>query len=132
MGKFVGNDRFRVVRTLGTGGSGAVYEVHDLEQDAHVALKTLMEVEPGSLYRFKKEFRALADVSHPNLVSFHELISHEGQFFLTMEMIEGGVTEQAQQVFKNLSAVAEAASSSVGLAAAAAAMTSSAAAMSTA
>src|SRR6185503_13896427 len=54
-----------------------------------VALKQLREASGRDLYRFKKEFRALADIVHPNLVALHELHASDGEWFFTMELIEG-------------------------------------------
>src|SRR5712692_5490807 len=60
---FFGTDRFRIRRRLGSGGMGVVYEAHDRETDKVLALKALTRTEAGDIYRFKREFRALADVS---------------------------------------------------------------------
>ena len=86
---FAGNDRFTVVDRVGSGGFGIVYRVHDRERNAIVALKVLNKAEAESLYRFKREFRSLATVRHPNLVSFYDLVSDGTQWFLTMELVEG-------------------------------------------
>ena len=63
--------RFQIVRALGEGGMGAVYEALDAARGGRVALKTLTRCRPHDLYRLKNEFRALADVAHPNLVALH-------------------------------------------------------------
>ncbi|MDX2036663.1 MAG: AAA family ATPase [Isosphaeraceae bacterium] len=87
-----GIPRFRshlVLGKLGQGGMGVVYDAWDLERGARVALKTLPKVDASSLYRFKREFRARADLIHPNLVSLYELFAEEGRWFFTMDRLSG-------------------------------------------
>ena len=68
---------------------GAVYEALDRVQNARVALKTLLKLTPDTIGLFKREFRALQDVRHPNLVSLGELFDLDGSWFFTMELVEG-------------------------------------------
>ena len=82
-------DRFELVRVLGHGGMGTVYEALDRERGTRVALKTLQHISADGLLRFKTEFRAVQDVHHPNLVALGELIEERGQWWLTMELVEG-------------------------------------------
>jgi tetratricopeptide (TPR) repeat protein len=80
---------YRLVRELGRGGMGAVFEAVHLRRGHQVALKTLPTVSPDALHRFKREFRALADVTHPNLVGLRTLERDGAQWFITMDLLDG-------------------------------------------
>jgi len=86
--------RLRIARSLGAGGMGIVFEAYDEHRHGAVALKTLNRLAPGDVYRLKNEFRSLADVSHPNLCRLHELFHEEGQWFFTMQLVDGEPFDQ--------------------------------------
>ncbi len=81
--------RFELVRQIGEGGMGVVYEARDVERDVRVALKTLRYHDPDALARFKREFRAIQDIHHPNLVTLGELVGEGSNAFFTMELVHG-------------------------------------------
>ena len=82
-------ERFVLRRCLGQGGFGVVHEAKDRALGTDVALKELLIVDPAALYSFKQEFRALADVTHPNLVGLQELFSVGGRWYLSMDLVRG-------------------------------------------
>ena len=84
-----GSGRFEILERIGAGGMGTVYIAFDRERQEEVALKLLHTRDAEALYRFKKEFRALADVAHRNLVSLYELVVEDDQWFFTMEIVRG-------------------------------------------
>ncbi|HEX2122133.1 MAG TPA: serine/threonine-protein kinase, partial [Thermoanaerobaculia bacterium] len=81
--------RFTIQRRIGAGGMGVVYEALDRDRGHVVALKKLLGTEATAIYRLKTEFRALADVVHPNLVRLYELVGEEDEWFFTMELVDG-------------------------------------------
>ena len=80
---------YRLVRELGRGGMGMVFEAIHVTRGNRVALKVLPAVDGDSLHRFKREFRALADVTHPNLVGLRTLESDGAQWFITLDLLDG-------------------------------------------
>jgi cysteine-rich repeat protein len=88
---------FELVRSLGAGGMGEVHEAIDTRNGQHVALKMLFEVDPAGVYRLKREFRRMADISHENLVTLHELCNEGDRWFFTMELLHGGDLRAALQ-----------------------------------
>ncbi len=83
---------FRVLRELGRGGMGVVYEAIQESLDRHVALKVLpasFSSSPRVLRRFQREAQAAARLHHMNIVSVFGVGQHEGRHFYVMEYIEG-------------------------------------------
>jgi serine/threonine protein kinase len=84
--------KFRIVRQLGMGGMGTVYEARDTQLDRRVALKVPRfegNDEPELLRRFKVEARAAAKLRHPNICTVFECGQVNGVHYLAMEYIEG-------------------------------------------
>lgn len=89
MSPFPGTDRFAILRRLGAGATGVVYEAFDREREIPVALKVPHHPEALDLCLFRQEFRNLAGLSHPNLVGLYEVMSHGPEWFFTMERVDG-------------------------------------------
>lgn len=86
--------RLQIVRTLGRGGTGILYQAKDAVRGCDVALKQLRYRGPDAQYALKLEFRALQDVSHPNLVRLHELFADDNGCYFTMDLVVGVSFEQ--------------------------------------
>jgi X-X-X-Leu-X-X-Gly heptad repeat protein len=82
-------ERYVPLEILGAGAIGVVYRVHDRELERDVALKTLRGLDPNDLFLLKREFRALADVEHRNLVRLYDLDVGAEHAFFTMELVLG-------------------------------------------
>lgn len=89
------NGRYRIIRLLGQGGMGAVYQAWDQNLDRPCALKENLETNEGLSRQFEREARLLANLNHPNLprVTDHFHIPNQGQY-LVMDFIEGEDLDQ--------------------------------------
>ena len=84
--------RYKILRTLGRGGMGAVYLAHDHQLDRRVALKVphfSSPHDPRVIERFTQEARAAATLDHPNICSVYDVGEIGGFHYLTMAYIEG-------------------------------------------
>src|SRR6185503_2610275 len=81
---------YRIVREIGRGGMGVVYEGWDERLARAVAIKTILRAsEPQMRERFIREARAAAAVSHPNICQLFDIGEHQGEPFLCMELLDG-------------------------------------------
>jgi serine/threonine protein kinase len=80
---------FTLVRCLGHGASGSVYEARDERDGSEVALKLLRQPEAQAVSRFKAEFRGLTHVVHENVAQLYELFTEGEAWFFTMELVRG-------------------------------------------
>jgi Protein kinase domain len=82
--------RYRVVRPIGRGGMGAVYEAVQLELDRRVAIKVLFGEEPRAVERFRQEALATANLVSPNVVAISDFCEPpDAPAFIVMELLEG-------------------------------------------
>src|SRR5205814_2808579 len=83
---------YRVVRELGRGGMGVVYEAEQLSLGRRVALKVLpfaAVLDVRHLQRFQNEVRAAATLDHPHIVSVYSVAEDRGVHFYAMQLIDG-------------------------------------------
>src|ERR1017187_6642818 len=116
---------YEILSPLGAGGMGEVYRARDKKLDRDVAIKVLPDsvaADPDTLSRFEREAKAVAALSHPNILSIFDFGTHEGISYAVMELLEGEtlrgkldagpipqkqVVEYALQIVQGLSAAHE-------------------------
>ncbi len=83
---------YRIVAKIGEGGMGEVYVAEDTKLSRRVALKVLppaVASDPERRGRFEREAKAVAALTHPNIVTIHSIEEADGVHFLTMELVDG-------------------------------------------
>jgi serine/threonine-protein kinase len=83
---------YRVLRLLGEGGMGVVYEAEDLRLGRHIALKFVVHKKldrQETVERFEREARAASVLNHPNICTVHDVGEEGGHHFIAMELLEG-------------------------------------------
>ena len=89
--------RYRILRSLGAGGMGMVYEVERIADGKRFALKTLRgRVDIGRMARFAREAQVAAELAHPNLVSVLDVGIADGSLYLVMELVVGVSLDREQ------------------------------------
>jgi serine/threonine protein kinase/class 3 adenylate cyclase len=83
---------YRILKPLGGGGMGVVYEAEDIRLNRHVAVKFLppeLSGEHHAVERFQREARAASALNHPHICTVHDVGEWEGQHYIVMEVLEG-------------------------------------------
>lgn len=85
--------RYRILKSIGRGGMADVYLANDLildnERVAIKVLRTNYQTDQVAVARFQREARAMAELSHPNIVAIRDIGEEDGQQFLVMEYVDG-------------------------------------------
>ena len=93
--------RYQILEQLGEGGMATVYKAYDTRLERFVAIKVIRtdQFAPSMLgemlKRFEREAKALAKLSHPNIVHVHDYGEHEGAPYLVMEYLPSGTLKQS-------------------------------------
>ena len=83
---------YEILAPIGAGGMGEVYRARDRKLDRDVAVKVLPQTvaaDADSMARFEREAKAVAALSHPNILAIHDFGTHEGTVYAVTELLEG-------------------------------------------
>jgi predicted Ser/Thr protein kinase len=84
--------QYQILQKLGAGGMGEIYKAQDTRLNRTVAIKVLTEGDSGDpdrRRRFVQEAQAASSLNHPNIITIHDIVSHDGQQFMVMEFVNG-------------------------------------------
>ncbi len=102
VGTVVGN--FKIQSRIGSGGFGVVYRAFDTDLQRSVAIKMLppkiAKSSQGLVDRFLREARSAAKLSHPNIVTIHQICPYKDTYFIVMELVDGGALHEFLAVQK--------------------------------
>ncbi|MEE8217636.1 MAG: protein kinase [Vicinamibacteria bacterium] len=91
---------YEIVSQIGQGGMGVVFKARDSRLDRDVAVKVLprnLAEDPDALARFEREAKAVAKLSHPNILAIHDFGREEGSVYAAMELLKGETLRQRLQ-----------------------------------
>ncbi|WP_227395571.1 Stk1 family PASTA domain-containing Ser/Thr kinase [Jeotgalibacillus aurantiacus] len=100
------NDRYKIIRTIGSGGMANVYLAHDMILNRDVAVKMLRLDYVGDgdmLKRFQREAQSATSLAHPNIVSMYDVGDEDDYYYLVMEYVEGMTLKEYIKEFSPVS-----------------------------
>lgn len=102
------NNRYEVIKNIGVGGMGAVFQAFDKDLDEVVALKVMKanHIEEADINQFKEEIRVARRISHPNVVRIHDFGQLASNVYISMEFVQGYTMEQILKYTKKLRPIA--------------------------
>lgn len=88
---------YEIVAPIGAGGMGEIYRAHDTKLDRDVAIKALpahLAANPAALARFEREAKAIASLSHPNIVAIFDFGTEGATAYSVTELLDGSTLRE--------------------------------------